>query len=108
MSETALALPAGLRTSLGEDGGGLSGGQRQRIAIARALVGQPAALLLDEPTSNLDGASEQEIVALLARLAQGRLIVAVTHRPALAQAADMVVTLAGDRSVGEPDERGNA
>ncbi|MBX3143218.1 MAG: ABC transporter ATP-binding protein [Trueperaceae bacterium] len=108
MSETALALPAGLRTSLGEDGGGLSGGQRQRIAIARALVGQPSALLLDEPTSNLDGASEQEIVALLARLAQGRLIVAVTHRPALAQAADMVVTLAGDRSVGEPDERGNA
>ncbi|MEX2540205.1 MAG: ABC transporter ATP-binding protein [Trueperaceae bacterium] len=81
-------LPAGLDYRLGEDGGGLSGGQRQRLALARALLSDPAVLLLDEPTSNLDEGAETELVALLQRQAVDRLVLAATHRPALSDAAE--------------------
>lgn len=93
MAPAVRALPAGLATRLTEDGGGLSGGQRQRLAVARALLGRPDVILLDEPTSSLDDDSEAEINALLARLAADRLVVAVTHRPALALVADLVVSV---------------
>lgn len=87
------ALPDGVRTALGEDGAGLSAGQRQRLALARAFLADRPLLLLDEPTASLDGESEAGIVDAVRRLAAGRTVLLVVHRPALLAVADRVVTL---------------
>ncbi|MEU7566391.1 thiol reductant ABC exporter subunit CydD [Streptomyces fradiae] len=86
-------LPTGVGTVLGEDGAGLSAGQRQRLALARAFLADRPVLLLDEPTAALDGATEEAVVEAVRRLAAGRTVLLVVHRPALLAVADRVVTL---------------
>ena len=72
----------------------LSGGQRQRVAISRALVGNPAILLADEPTGNLDSKTSQEILALIDQLHQeGQTIIMVTHEPDIASHCDRIIQL---------------
>ncbi|MFJ5260611.1 thiol reductant ABC exporter subunit CydD [Streptomyces sp. NPDC088387] len=88
------ALPQGADTVLGEDGAGLSAGQRQRLALARAFLADRPVLLLDEPTAALDGETEAEVVTAVRRLAAGRTVLLVVHRPALLGVADRVVRLA--------------
>ncbi|MFD7391674.1 thiol reductant ABC exporter subunit CydD [Streptomyces sp. NPDC059852] len=87
------ALPQGAATLLGEDGAGLSAGQRQRLALARAFLADRPVLLLDEPTAALDGTTEAEVVEAVRRLAVGRTVLLVVHRPALLGVADRVVRL---------------
>ncbi|MGW7284259.1 thiol reductant ABC exporter subunit CydD [Streptomyces sp. NPDC054847] len=91
--EFVAALPQGPDTLIGEDGAGLSAGQRQRLALARAFLADRPLLLLDEPTAALDGATEEGIVEAVGRLAEGRTVMLVVHRPALLAVADRVVTL---------------
>jgi ATP-binding cassette subfamily C protein CydD len=86
-------LPGGLATKLGEQGAGLSAGEKQRVALARAFVRDAPLLLLDEPTANLDGQTEAEVLETLRRLSCGRTVLVVAHRPSLLTIADRVVDL---------------
>jgi ATP-binding cassette subfamily C protein CydD len=99
-------LPHGYDTPVGEAGTRLSGGQRQRIAIARAFLRDAPLLLLDEPTSYQDDASELAIADALDRLTVGRTVLVIAHRLRLAKRADQVVVLDAGRVVesGAPDE----
>jgi ATP-binding cassette, subfamily C, bacterial CydCD len=100
----ALAL-AGLATvplelPLGEGGTGLSAGERRRIALARAFLRDAPLLLLDEPTASLDGETERGVLAAMRRLAVGRTVIVVAHRPALVEFAhrEIVLPECGDDS----------
>ncbi len=86
-------LPDGYAMDIGEAGGRLSAGQRQRIAIARAILGNPPVLLLDEPTSTLDRRAEEELRTTLSQLARERNVVAVTHSPILLSACHNIIAL---------------
>jgi ATP-binding cassette, subfamily C, bacterial len=86
-------LPNGIETDVGESGAKLSGGQRQRISLARALVTNPKLLILDEVTSALDPATEDEIVTNIAQLRGRYTIIAITHRPAWTRIADRLYEL---------------
>jgi putative ABC transport system ATP-binding protein len=83
--------------------GTLSGGEQQRVAIARAMVNDPAIILADEPTGNLDSQHAEEIWGLLRRLSdeQGRTIIAVTHEATGASFADRIIVLRDGRIAGE-------
>ncbi len=89
----------GYATLLSERGEGLSGGQKQAIALARAFVGCPPVLLLDEPTANLDAQSEARLIARLQLELADRTLVIITHRPALLQLVDRVILLDQGRLV---------
>lgn len=82
-------------TSVGERGGSLSGGQRQRVALARALATDAPVLVLDEPTSAVDAATESAIASRLAEARRGRSTILVTTSPALLAACDRVVVVRG-------------
>ena len=84
-------MPQALDTQLGEQGLGLSGGQAQRLSLARAILADRPVLLLDEPTSQVDLASEAQILAAIPAAAAGRAVVTVSHRAGALVAADRVV-----------------
>jgi ABC-type multidrug transport system fused ATPase/permease subunit len=90
-------LPRGLDTYVGERGAQLSAGQRQRIGVARAFLKNAPILLLDEPASSLDPATEKGLMDTLKALMQGRTTVMSTHRMAAAHGFDRIVVLSAGR-----------
>lgn len=98
------SMPAGLHSTVGEEGAGLSAGQLRRVALARAFVRPAQLFLLDEPTAALDGASEAAIVDALRAIANaGSAVVVVAHRPALVGIADVIVHVAAPVNPDNPD-----
>ncbi|MFF8554923.1 ABC transporter transmembrane domain-containing protein [Streptomyces sp. NPDC015501] len=94
-----------MRTRITERGRSLSGGQRQRLALARSLVADPEALVLDEPTSAVDSHTEARVAAGIAKLRRGRTTVAFASSPLLLDAADRVVLVHGGAVVAVGDHR---
>jgi thiol reductant ABC exporter CydD subunit len=94
LEQVVARLPKGIETILGHEGAGLSVGERQRVALARAFVRDAPLLLLDEPTANLDGRTEERVLTAVHRLMAGRTVMIAAHRPSLLARADRVVHLA--------------
>jgi ABC-type multidrug transport system fused ATPase/permease subunit len=97
--EFIMGLPKGYETVLGESGNSLSGGQRQRLAIARAVLLEPAILLLDDPTAAIDSETEHEIFEALDRAIAGRTTFIVAHRLSTLRRADFIIVLENGRIV---------
>jgi ATP-binding cassette subfamily C protein len=105
--ELILRLPLGYDTPIGPSGSRLSGGQRQRIALARALYGDPAVVVLDEPNSNLDARGEQALVLAIKDLRErGRTAIVMAHRPSAIAACDLLLMLeaGAPRAFGPKDQ----
>ena len=100
VDKVARRFPDGLQTLVGERGAALSVGERRRIAIARALLVDPAVLVLDEPTAALDPASEHDLLAGCERAMRGRTTILITHHLSLAAFANRVLVL-GDTGIVE-------
>lgn len=98
-------MPEGYDTVIGERGIKLSGGQRQRMAIARAILANPAILILDEATSSVDSESEYLIHRAMDRLMHGRTTFVIAHRLSTVKHADLIVTLEGGRIVEVGDHK---
>jgi ATP-binding cassette subfamily B protein len=96
-------LPEGYDTVIGERGVTLSGGQRQRIAIARAIIRDTPILIMDEPSSGLDAASEKQVFEALDRLMEGKTCIVIAHRLSTIRKADVIFVV----NQGEIVERGN-
>ncbi|UZF91597.1 type I secretion system permease/ATPase [Bosea sp. NBC_00550] len=93
-------FPAGYTTQIGDDGAILSGGQRQRIGLARALYGQPALVVLDEPNANLDTDGDAALARALSGLrAAGAIVVVITHRPQLLSQVDKIILMQKGQAV---------
>jgi ATP-binding cassette subfamily C exporter for protease/lipase len=94
LHELILRFAAGYDTPIGDAGGSLSGGQRQRIALARAVYGKPALIVLDEPNANLDEAGETALAQAVQRLrAHGSTVVLISHRQGAIALADRLLVL---------------
>ncbi len=92
-------LPYGLDTPVGERGANLSVGERQLVALARAQLGDPGLLVLDEATSAVDAETERALTRALDRLSEGRTLVSIAHRLSTAETADLVLVFADGRIV---------
>ncbi|QPI63012.1 type I secretion system permease/ATPase [Vreelandella venusta] len=93
--------PRGVDLEVGERGQALSGGQKQAVAIARAVVQDPPILLLDEPTSSMDNASEEAFKANLTNVAPGKTILVVTHRTSLLSLVDRIIVMDAGKVVAD-------
>lgn len=90
-------MPDGYDSRLADRGEGLSGGQKQSIALARALVGSPPILILDEPTSSVDHDTERRLIENLRSEFEGRTLILITHRPSLLSMTDRIIMMAAGR-----------
>jgi ATP-binding cassette, subfamily B, bacterial len=97
LHEDVVRMPAGYETPVGEGGGALSGGQKQRLAIARALIGSPKLIVLDEPTSAVDGRTEKLIRQTLSELRGHVTVVIISHRVETTAQCDLLLVLANGK-----------
>ena len=96
-AEFVAALPHGVDTRIGEEGLSLSGGQRQRLALARAIAARPRVLVLDDPLSALDVATEEKVTERLREVLAGTTTLVIAHRPSTVALADRVAVLQDGR-----------